>query len=752
MQQARAAAGRGHHVVDASGAVRYVDQTSTTPAVDPQGKITHIPKSSITEINPSASNVTYNPPAQNQSAFDQAKANLLKMNPNLGVAGHEDNTRFIQNLKNTYGENYREQMQKNPALLAKSYTASFPSSQNTASGQPASSVAESQAPVSAGLQPAVQAPRGAAAMGMPRQASTAPAAPNVHIPGSGQHKTGEQIHTENLSLDSVFSEIEKRAMSGDPFCEGVVREINLQAEKVAELSKSAEQRYMQYLNKELKKLAAFSSSSYSEEQIDRFTKDTTSFEKAAHTEAKLVWEGMVEELRKQGADQAFIDGMTKEALNIRGLANAGNLAYNMLRGGLFDKDTWKGLGALGKGVAQNLGRENATQRVLQSHGGSLGALTDTAGKFVHAPEFAAKGSRSIGLADYVQQAVPDVLKKNRNAQTALEDLRRGGLEQFGKELATENRGLLENAYLNKLDDAKYGVGAAKGDALNAIGRIERGDLSPLTKNLSAGSVKEVASVLGKKPGDVAPGHAELPSVISKLQSHAEEVRKTPGGAANASPLGDVASHIASGKRNAGGAWRLSPWEGVKGAFGGGMLGTMVAPVFGPLAPAVPFIGAGIGGMYKTFGPAGALAATGAGLYGGKKLLGGLGIGGAGQQTDSTGLQQDRHRIVPFMSNRATGAIGGALLSMLIAREMGLTGAAGMVAPILGGIAGYNYLPEMMNKWKDPYGTGANQMNPFAAAYNRANPYVGEAEAPQSYSAALPTEPAPQPYRMTPLGH
>jgi hypothetical protein len=131
------------------------------------------------------------------------------------------------------------------------------------------------------------------------------------------------------------------------------------------------------------------------------------------------------------------------------------------------------------------------------------------------------------------------------------------------------------------------------------------------------------------------------------------------------------------------------------------------------------------------------------MYGGQKMLNSLGLGDASPSGDSSGLRGDRHRVVPFMSNKATGAIGGALLAMLIAREMGLEGGAGLIAPILGGIAGYNYLPEMMNKWKDPYGSGANRMNPFAAAYNRANPFIPETpEAPVSYSQSLPPPPAP----------
>ena len=148
---------------------------------------------------------------------------------------------------------------------------------------------------------------------------------------------------------------------------------------------------------------------------------------------------------------------------------------------------------------------------------------------------------------------------------------------------------------------------------------------------------------------------------------------------------------------------------------GGTAGMLGGPL-GSLAGAG--LGAGIGGLAGTLGPGGAMVAGGiplaaGGLWAGKKML------GSSSAKDQYGLPEDRHRALPFMSNQASGGVGGAILASLIAREMGMdSGLMGIAAPIMGGIAGHKYLPEMMNKWKDPYGVGANQIHPLQAYYNR----------------------------------
>jgi hypothetical protein len=60
-----------------------------------------------------------------------------------------------------------------------------------------------------------------------------------------------------------------------------------------------------------------------------------------------------------------------------------------------------------------------------------------------------------------------------------------------------------------------------------------------------------------------------------------------------------------------------------------------------------------------------------------------------------------------MGNKWTGAGGGMLMGGLVARQLGLSGPLAWLLPILGGVAGYRYLPKAMNHFKDPLGKGAN---------------------------------------------
>jgi hypothetical protein len=167
-------------------------------------------------------------------------------------------------------------------------------------------------------------------------------------------------------------------------------------------------------------------------------------------------------------------------------------------------------------------------------------------------------------------------------------------------------------------------------------------------------------------------------------------------------------------------FRWTPTKGVSNLMPGAMIGGTIGTLGGPLGSlAGAGVGAGIGGLAGTLGLGGAAVAAGiplaaGGLWAGKKIF-----GGNSSDKDQHGLPMDRHRALPIMSNQATGGIGGAILASLIAREMGMdSGLMGLAAPVLGGIAGHKYLPEMMNKWKDPYGVGENQIHPLQAYYNR----------------------------------
>ena len=104
-------------------------------------------------------------------------------------------------------------------------------------------------------------------------------------------------------------------------------------------------------------------------------------------------------------------------------------------------------------------------------------------------------------------------------------------------------------------------------------------------------------------------------------------------------------------------------------------------------------------------------------------------------TSSLTPEDDRHQIIPGMGNQYLGAAGGALLSSLMGGQMGLSGPASWLVPLLGGAAGYHYLPKLMNMWKDQPGTGTKSISPGAAALSQENPIVGSPTPP----AAVPVK-------------
>jgi hypothetical protein len=197
-------------------------------------------------------------------------------------------------------------------------------------------------------------------------------------------------------------------------------------------------------------------------------------------------------------------------------------------------------------------------------------------------------------------------------------------------------------------------------------------------------------------------------------------------------------------RATGGWFKFSPSGAAKGGLTGASLGSFVG---------MPFIGAGVGAGIGGLGAGGAaLAAGGTGLWAGKKMLDATGISGKNHdEIDINGEAVDRNRVLPFLNNRTSGAIGGALLAMMIARQQGWGGAHGWILPVLGAIAGYNFLPGIMNKWKDPAGFGANSIGGGAAQLNQQYPLYSGAPAPMLQPVAQPAQERPPAYRL-PMGY
>ena len=102
---------------------------------------------------------------------------------------------------------------------------------------------------------------------------------------------------------------------------------------------------------------------------------------------------------------------------------------------------------------------------------------------------------------------------------------------------------------------------------------------------------------------------------------------------------------------------------------------------------------------------GALGRVGVGALGVGTLLGGRSLLGAGGK-DRYGLPNDRNRLLPFMNNQLTGAVGGGILGSVLSNA-GVPG--GALLPLIGAAGGYHFLPQIMNNTGDPLGSGANSV-------------------------------------------
>lgn len=103
--------------------------------------------------------------------------------------------------------------------------------------------------------------------------------------------------------------------------------------------------------------------------------------------------------------------------------------------------------------------------------------------------------------------------------------------------------------------------------------------------------------------------------------------------------------------------------------------------------------------------AGALGRVGVGALGAGALLGGGSLLGSGGK-DRYGLPNDRNRLLPFMNNQLTGAVGGGILGSVL-ENAGVPG--GALLPLIGAAGGYHFLPQVMNNTSDPLGSGANSV-------------------------------------------
>lgn len=401
------------------------------------------------------------------------------------------------------------------------------------------------------------------------------------------------------------------------------------------------------------------------------------FIKQAEEESREFRRGLKEAMMEEGVEEVVVDGMFKEAEEI---------LEGMMRGEMEKSATWW------------------TPLVERGLGQGLKAIGNQALRAVKAPvlEAVAKQRGFSAGSHLLENLAPGAVKMGplqAGQQLVLPEVQRGTL-RMGVGQMMENIPGLKNLG-TKMQN--WGERAARNQAtrLNSDELVR--NLNNSTKSMvqearnvggvSGKTMKQMEELKNMTPGPANDVPGAVPaSVVNKVQSTAERNLANPG----------VGAKMMSAPNTSHFMPRFTPGKGLGRGLWGAGLGTMAAgPVGGLLG--------GVGGMATgTFGTVPTALATGAaGLYGAKKLLGSGGDGSSGGKLDETGLPSDRHRMLPFMGNNWTGAMGGALLAAIIARQMGISGPLGWLLPLLGGVAGYKMLPGMINSWSDRPGTGVN---------------------------------------------
>lgn len=314
----------------------------------------------------------------------------------------------------------------------------------------------------------------------------------------------------------------------------------------------------------------------------------------------------------------------------------------------------KGRGFFGAGPQNLMTGDKAVNKMIRGVAPGL-PTTGKALDQVH------RGSLRMGLGNLLNEKTP--------FGGLGEMLTRSGERAMGRQATTVNTRAFQDRFNQT---AKNMVGESR----------QAGGVTPQT-------MKEMEKFKNLRPGNknMVPGAVQA-SAMEQAKAQAAMGLKAPG---TMKPL--------SGGAGGRGHIRFTPGRGLgRGMMGAGIGGLVGGPIGGVLG--------GLGGLATgTLGSGGAALAAGAGgLYGASKLM-----GGSGSKTDSTGLPQDRNRVLPFMGNNLTGGIGGALLASIIGREMGLQGPLSWLLPVLGGVAGYKMLPGLVNSWSDPRGVGVNSV-------------------------------------------
>ena len=554
----------------------------------------------------------------------------------------------------------------------------------------------------------------------------------------------------DLSNQSAVSSFRKTASElgfDQEFSDGVLRELSDFQEKTSEEKKSQEKNYLGYLRKELEKMSMELGSEcpYSSEELDHITSSFENFQKAAELEGQAVWQGMREELLKQGADEEFIEGMVKEAvatgignfLNtaareaanvyraVPGISNVGRVLSDVAKvvphTGKMLKNPGAALEALPEFFRRShTGSREAAQEIGQAAGKNLAGRTPGFEGVVLDPTSRPVGFQAPGSFGY--GGGKDLLPNTRARDFLRKFQQSAGsdLSQMERTSLMDTTGKIEGKMQNRLQQGGDAHLQQKFQELNLnasdVNHPQHQQAKDILAKMHAGDWNDFSAHAGLHPdsgpqlsaaaaGNLRPtdfrGNVPGQNTIEDIRKHTAAMHDTGYSSQTARGYVPSMSPMAKGE---------SPGMGVGQRMAWGAGAGFLSPI-----PGGTLLGAGAG----LLGPWGTTAAVG---YGGYRLAKGM-FGKDNSTRDVSGELDDRNRAVPFMKNRWAGGVGGALLGVLIANEMQRNGMGnyGMMLPILGGVLGYNYLPGMMNRWKDPYGVGANRIQPGAAEANKQFP-------------------------------
>lgn len=555
-------------------------------------------------------------PNQNMAGYDQAKANLLKMNPNLGVAGHADNTNFINSLKSSYGDNYREHLQQNPQLLTQHYGSMQPQNTNQAVASGVARPNPNPTPAPAPATPAGSAP----SMPIKNSPFTMSGSPTASLGGSTIAPGTGQINptaTNSIPPGQPVAATNTTQPTASPSPQPATQPNNNQSQNSLLNEPATNNSFTGNtsltLDKSTPMNAPKTARDSSSELLDIESQDA--FRKAA---------GMF------GLSAYVVEESLHEITKEKTASSQEGRFMNYLREELFK-------------MAKDMG-DHCPYSPKE-----LSLISSSSENFQKAAMLEAQ-SFWTGLSE-------DLLKRGRDEsflkgilKTAEDFSSTIGAEMDPSTLASEG-GLMST----------LGEGASK--LLNSA--KEHGGEAWQGLSQGASSLGETAKGMGQALGSAAQEAGQT------LSSTARDMGQASSAAG--SEMMDTAKETAG---------RLQEKAG-------------------PLIE-----------QFKQT----AKDTTRDAVSKGKNIFQDL--------TSSLTPEDDRHQVIPGVGNQYLGAAGGALLSALMGGQMGLTGPASWLVPLLGGAAGYHYLPKLMNMWKDQPGTGTKAISPSAAAFNQQNPIIG----------------------------